>query len=467
MALTNGGDQRLGLNQAARNLPQFQSNQRGHRGDWGFDRGRDLGRIGAVGGGNWNSAWRNQCVHHHHHGWYNGPWGGYWGFGFYAPFWQWAGFWGLGNFYNPWIYEYQYYNPYCVTLVQPVYASLPATYYEQPLSLPQQPVDETADAQNSAAYALVDAARTDFRSGNYQAALTKLDQAIPQLPNDTVVHELRGLTLFALGEYRPAAATLNALLAVAPGMDWATLRSLYPDTQTYEAQLRKLEIAAGADQKDPALRFVLAYLYMVTNYPEAATTQLKKVVELEPQDVVAKRLLESLTQPDEPPVPDAAGSEATATVPETDLVGRWVASAKGSTFELTLNDALQFDWQVTPANGPAVKQSGRYTATSDRLILESAGQETLVAKVQSLGADRFQMWASDKQVLVFERQGPMATSKTDSEPSLPLIPAPIPGPPEPGLPAPRTPVIGADGQPISPPPAVDATKPENLLPPIP
>lgn len=470
-ALNHAGAGKNGFHQATHNLPQFQSAHHGNHGNWGLGGQNHHNGIGSVNGGNWNNAWRNNSVHHHHHNWYYGAWGGSWGFGYYAPFYWGARYWGLGGYYSPWGYGGyggygSYYNPYCVTLIQPAYASLPVTYYSQPVALPQQPVSDADDAGNTAAYALVDAARTDFRNGDYQAALTKLDQAIPQLPNDTVVHELRGVTLFALGEYSPAAATLNALLAVAPGMDWATLRGLYPDAQTYEAQLRRLEDATRADQKDPALRFVLAYFYMVTNYPEAATAQLKKVVELEPKDVVAKKLLDSLTQTNEPPAP-AAGTEAAGTVPDTDLVGRWRASANGSQFELTLNDGLQFDWQVTPANGAMVKQTGRYTATNDRLILESAGQETLVAKVQSLGVNRFQLWVNDKDALVFERQtASVVAQPTPIDQSTPSL---IPAPPPVGVPAvptPLSPVIGADGLPLVPSP-LDATKPENLGPVLP
>ncbi len=472
-SLNHLGGVKNGLHHGGQNLPQFQSHHNGNNhGNWGLGGAHHNGGVGGANNGNWNNAWRNNGVNHHHHNWYYGAWGGYWGFGYYAPFYWGARYWGLGGYYSPWGYGGygygygSYYNPYCVTLVQPAYASLPVTYYSQPVALPQQPASDATDASNSAAYALVDAARTDFRNGDYQGALTKLDQAIPQLPNDTVVHELRGVTLFALGEYRPAAATLNALLAVAPGMDWATLRGLYPNAETYEAQLRKLEDTTRNDQKDPALRFVLAYFYMVTNYPEAATAQLKKVVELEPKDVVAKKLLDSLTQTNEPPAP-AAGTEAAGTVPDTDLIGRWRASANGSRFELNLNDALQFDWQVTPADGAVVKQTGRYTAANDRLILESAGQETLVAKVQSLGVDRFQLWVNDKDALVFERQtaATVAQPTPIDQPTLRLIPAPPPvgaG----GSPTPLSPVIGADGQPLVPSP-LDATKPENQGPILP
>ena len=72
-------------------------------------------------------------------------------------------------------------------------------------------------------------------------ALALDEQAIQSVPNDPVLHEFGALCLFAQRNYTRAAAVLNALLAIAPGMDWATMSSLYPNTDTYPAQLRALE----------------------------------------------------------------------------------------------------------------------------------------------------------------------------------------------------------------------------------
>ncbi len=44
-----------------------------------------------------------------------------------------------------------------------------------------------------------------------------------------MIHEVYALSLFAIGDYEAAAATLNALLASAPGMDWTSVSSLYGD----------------------------------------------------------------------------------------------------------------------------------------------------------------------------------------------------------------------------------------------
>ena len=50
------------------------------------------------------------------------------------------------------------------------------------------------------------------------------------------------LVLFALQRYDEASVALYAVLSIGPGWDWPTLVGLYPDVETYTAQLRALEL---------------------------------------------------------------------------------------------------------------------------------------------------------------------------------------------------------------------------------
>ena len=62
--------------------------------------------------------------------------------------------------------------------------------------------------------------------------------------------------MFAMGDYTGAAAVLNNLLAVAPGMDWTTLSGLYGDVDAYTTQLRALEAHCKQKPDDAAAHFV-------------------------------------------------------------------------------------------------------------------------------------------------------------------------------------------------------------------
>ena len=98
--------------------------------------------------------------------------------------------------------------------------------------------------------------------GDYKTALAQVDQAIAQVPNDTVLHEFRGLVLFALGRYKEAAAADYAVLSAGPGWDWTTLSGLYPNVDVYTEQLRALEQYAKSHPAASEAKFLLADNYL-------------------------------------------------------------------------------------------------------------------------------------------------------------------------------------------------------------
>ena len=110
---------------------------------------------------------------------------------------------------------------------------------------------ETADAT-------LEAAREAFKDGSYAEALKFADQALTKTPNDPLLHELRGLTFFAQGDYDKAAAAFYAVLSVGPGWDWTTMIGLYQDVDVYTQQLRALEAYRNQHPDSAAARFVLA-----------------------------------------------------------------------------------------------------------------------------------------------------------------------------------------------------------------
>ena len=153
-----------------------------------------------------------------------------------------------------------------------------------------------------------------FMQGDYTTALAQVDQAIAQVPNDTVLHEFRGLALFALGRYKEAAAADYAVLSAGPGWDWTTLSGLYPNVDVYTEQLRALEQYAKSHPAASEAKFLLADHYLTCGYTDAAAAQLKEVVRLNPKDQLSAQLLNSISAPDdgraggaEPPAAREAG----------------------------------------------------------------------------------------------------------------------------------------------------------------
>ena len=168
--------------------------------------------------------------------------------------------------------------------------------YSQPIAL-AGPAPAEAESQTAASQAaeLLDAARNAFLQADYSGALADCDKALALTPNDALLHELRGLSLFALHRYDEAAGTVYAVLSQGPGWDWTTLSSLYADVGTYTDQLRALEEYVTQNPNSAAARFLLAYHYTICGHADAAATELAATVKLNPKDRLSAQLLDMLT----------------------------------------------------------------------------------------------------------------------------------------------------------------------------
>jgi len=376
---------------------------------------------------NWGRTWNNYGVAPYQRNFYQGSWSGFNGPGFYTPFgFGYGSGYGYGGGYggggilgsllggygygglggagygmggyglNPWLmnslgYQWGYYGGFN----NPYYASTYSTpyNYSQPVYLAYQSGDAQPPAEVVSDF---EAARKAFQQGNYDQALSLVDGVIKDNPSDTVAHEFRALTLFALGRYDESAAVLDSTLAVAPGWSWATMSQLYPDVGTYEQQLRKLEGATKDDPQNAASRFLLGYHYLVAGHQDAARRQFAKVVELQPKDRVAQQLLTGLEKTEEPqanreppPEPKESDKPRFQDGDETELVGHWAAQrGKQPGPELTLDNDGNFTW-VADSGNDATKVTGKYEINDQTLVLDGGKNESLVGHLESEGKDRF------------------------------------------------------------------------------
>ena len=386
--------------------------------------------YGWSNGNNWHSNWHNYAINSHYDGWYNGCWSGYWNSSWYAPLAWGAAGWGLGTFTAGYSGNYSYYNPYYIPVTTSVItADLTAPYnYSQPVVINNYvdnsgtgdgstPADSSVASTGSSsppaasptaaqqeAIASFDQGLEAFRSGDFQKALGLFDDAVSKTPGDPVIHEVRALTLFALGKYNEAAAALNSLLASAPGMDWTTVSSLYADTDTYTGQLRNLETYCSEHPIDAPSHFVLAYQYLVIGSKDDAVQSLEIVVANQPKDVTAARMLDALKPKPVPDAPKAAstegqGSDQTAAVaqpatpqeaqPETDLVGEWLAKKDNSTIELSITAESRFKWLGKDEDKVSAKLEGDLQTTAEAIVFDAASQGSLGGSVVSKGIDQW------------------------------------------------------------------------------
>jgi Flp pilus assembly protein TadD len=319
---------------------------------------------------------------------------------------------------NSWGYS-SFANPYYMS--SPVVGQQPIAYdYSRPLDTLSQPPAENVMDQASAS---LDSARAAFLSGDYAQALTLIDPAIQQTPNDPTLHEFRAFCLFAMGRYDEAAVPMYTVLSAGPGWDWTTLVSLYPSVDVYTQQLRALEAYCTANVNSVSARFLLASLYLTQGNNDAAAAILKQVVALQPNDELSAQILSALTAPpqtevaqapdqvpaqaqpaaapagvaappNQPPPAEAAPAEQppsdagapaapslpTSPVP-TKLVGAWTANpARDVTITLSLDQQKGFNWKVTE-RGRSREFRGEATFDNDTLALAPPDQPPMVGTV--------------------------------------------------------------------------------------
>jgi tetratricopeptide (TPR) repeat protein len=338
----------------------------------------------------WHDGW--------HHGYWHGGWGNYW-----EHMWSehpvWSAFgvtnWALntaGYLFGTWGYSDPYYDSSSSGGMAYDYSE-PIVVYSEPAQ--EAPLQVAADGSTLPPGVTQDAltqfeqARSTFYQGRYKQALELANQALKSMPSDATLHEFTALCYFALGQYRQAAAALNAVLAVGPGWDWTTMASLYPDVNLYTTQLRKLEEYIRTNPNAPDARFVLAYHYLTTNHPEAAAKQLEYVVKSVPNDATSKQLFDMLTFK-VTGEPKAAAEPSAPTGPKVtadDLAGTWKAKGRAnSAYEMTLTKEGAFTWKYSKGTKERVVK-GAYALDRNTLAMEPASGGVLLADLTPHGAN--------------------------------------------------------------------------------
>ncbi len=348
----------------------------------------------------------------YHAGWYHGYWNGHWGGPWRGPWFWGPAAWGFGVGVGAGTVAmasgyYPYYNPFYGPPVVVQYRYLD---YSRPIVVAPGP-----PTISQAALAHFDAARAAFRAGRYQAALGEVDFALRETPNDLAMHEFRGLVLFALRDYRAAAATIYAVLNVGPGWDWTTLSGLYPDRDTYIQQVRALDQYRREHPDSADAHFLLAYHYMTTGNIDAAVIELQEDLRLLPNDRLAQQLLR-LVRGDPQPSPNvlpppvfagdtpparpasARGRPASTELPTVDapppqpaaLVGTWHATRADdhSRFVLTLRDDRTFAWRFT-AGDSTQNLTGVYSLEGSLLELKPPDSASMIGRISGSSERQF------------------------------------------------------------------------------
>jgi hypothetical protein len=140
-------------------------------------------------------------------------------------------------------------------------------------------------------------AETQFKAGNYAAAVSAWRHALLDDSKSPVLVLLYAQGLFATGKFDEAAGAVQQALRQLPDDKWGVVVShygeLYRGNQDYTDQLRALELARNNPETDsPAVRFLLGYHYGYLGYPKHAVAELDKTLAAVADDSIARQLRE-------------------------------------------------------------------------------------------------------------------------------------------------------------------------------
>ncbi|MCE5266343.1 MAG: hypothetical protein LLG00_00455 [Planctomycetaceae bacterium] len=247
---------------------------------------------------NWHNNWHNNWWNHN---WWNHGWNRWW---YYGGYWPWYGFgtwpWYYGSSYG---YSYPYDSGYSYSVPSvtygygyPYYSGADVSEYEDELAPytgqyeGEQPQTETAPYGETQPDYMAQA--TDaFRSGDFGNAVRLAGHAALDDPRNPNVHLMLMLGLFAMGQYRPAAAEAHAVASLGEVPTWAMVYEIYGSVEPYTEQLRALEKFVRENPKSAEARFLLGFEYLITGHREAAGPQLLAALKAMPRDRVAAELL--------------------------------------------------------------------------------------------------------------------------------------------------------------------------------
>src|SRR5262245_50617134 len=235
----------------------------------------------------WHS-WR----HHHHHllifplrfSNFGYP---FYGYTCYGPFWPFFS-------YNPCRNYHGWTTPY-TDLISPLGNKLAGPYAPPgQLDLPEETKDPEQVESSRESNEFVRQGEDALKARDYRSAVRAWRHAVVDDPKNGATIMMLAEALFAVGDYDEAAAAVQQAMMLLPEEKWggvvSQFRGLYTNIQDYFDQLTELAKAVEQYPNDPALRLELGFQYAYSGHPDLALRQLDKLLELVPQDPIARKL---------------------------------------------------------------------------------------------------------------------------------------------------------------------------------
>jgi tetratricopeptide (TPR) repeat protein len=176
---------------------------------------------------------------------------------------------------------------------------------DRAISTPPQPAGASVIAVTEEAAAYQFAAERAFREKRYNAAARLVSHAIVEDTGNGKLHLFRSQTLFAVGDYRGAAAAIRSAINLLDVSDWGYVvenGAQFYSGRDYVTQMERLVEYAKRDPTSADWHLLRGYHYLYLGYRDAAQKLLARASELDNRDDLTRRLL-AMSRDELPPPP--------------------------------------------------------------------------------------------------------------------------------------------------------------------
>ena len=139
-------------------------------------------------------------------------------------------------------------------------------------------------------------AKQAFQAREFETSLGFVNQILEKSPQNGDALQFRSLVLFADGNYPAAAASAYDALAFGPMWNREAIVNLYSGGTNYFIDLKRLESDKQKQPNSIAHRFLSAYHSLAKGDLATGESELKKMLELAPNEPVATKLLQVVQQ---------------------------------------------------------------------------------------------------------------------------------------------------------------------------
>lgn len=142
---------------------------------------------------------------------------------------------------------------------------------------------------------LVSEAKTNFRAGEYNTCVEKINLAMELSTEDADLLQFRAFAFFAANDIDSAAADIYDALMIGETWNWDAVRDLYQSKPLYEMHLRRLE-QRRREEPSMVTHFTLAYQYLTLKHLERGQKELRRALEFQPDEPLMTQLVSVVDQ---------------------------------------------------------------------------------------------------------------------------------------------------------------------------